>query len=98
MDIKDLVKDYKDLPSYRFEQKLNELVRRNYRYANLNQKNRKVITDLVKKYSGRIKDGRGITYDTIRRECYNLHQKRIKLGLTEEDLKDIKEVLGMFKK
>jgi hypothetical protein len=98
MKVEDLVKNYKDLPSHRFKQKLNELVRSNYRYANLNQKNRKVITDIVKKYSGRIRDGRGISYDTIRRECYSLHQKRIKLGLTEEDLKDIKEILGMFKR
>ena len=97
MDVKDLVNNYKDLPSYRFEQKLNEFVRKNYRYANLDQKNRKVITDLVKKYSRRIRNGQGISYDTIHRECYNLHQKRIKLGLTEEDLKDIKEILNMFK-
>ena len=97
MDVKDLVKNYKDLPSHRFKQKLNELVRENYRYANLNQKNRKVIIDLARKYSDRIRDGRGISSDTIRRETYRLYQKRLKLGLTEEDLKDIKEILGMFK-
>lgn len=97
MDIKDLVKNYKGLPSYRFKQKLNELVRENYRYANLGQKNRKVVTDLVRKYSDRIRDGRGISSETIRRETYRLYQKRLELGLTEEDLKDIKEILGMFK-
>ena len=98
MDIKDLTKNYKDIPHYQFKRKLNELVRSNYRYGNLSQKNRKVILDLIRKYSSRIRSGQGLSYDTINRESYSLYKKRLQLDLTEEDLKDIKEILGMFKK
>ena len=98
MDVKDLTKNYKNVPHYQFKRELNELVRSNYRYGNLSQKNRKVVSDLVRKYSTRIRSGQGISYDTIQRECYSLYKKRLQFGLTEEDLKDIKEILGMFKR
>ena len=98
MDTKDLADDYKNLPSYRFKEKLNSLVRKNHKFANLDKNNRKVIVDLVGKYSDRIRDGRGISYDALRRESYNLYQKRGKLGLTRNDLDDIKDILGIFKK
>ncbi len=98
MDIKDLTDNYKNLPSYRFKRKLNELVRKNHKFANLDENNRKVITDLVGKYSDRIRDGRGISHDTLRREHYNLYQHMDKLGLTKNDLDDIKDIMDVFKK
>jgi hypothetical protein len=40
----------------------------------------------------------GISSVTIREENYHLYQNRIKLHLTEEDLKEIKLILEYFKK
>ncbi|MBI4812710.1 hypothetical protein HY798_04755 [Candidatus Falkowbacteria bacterium] len=98
MDIKELLEDAKKLDSDRFRQKLNSLVRENYRFQNLDEKNRKIILDLIKKYIGNIRNGLGINSVAFQNETYKLYSSRIKLGLTEEDLKDIKEILGLFKK
>ena len=98
MDISDLLKDIKNITSYQFKQRLNQLVRENYRYQNLSEENKKLISDLVEKYEEKIRQGVGITSTIIERELYQLYQKRLKLGLTEEDLKDIREILGMFRK
>ena len=94
MNIKDLMKDAKNLKDYEFERKLNELIRNNYRYSNLNSGNKKIVLDLVKKYKSYLRKGIGISYTNLRNETYRLHKNRLKLDLTEEDLKDIREILG----
>ncbi len=98
MDVKDLLKNAQNLTDYEFGQKLNKLVRDNYRYRNLDSKNRKLVFDILKKYRSYLRKGIGISYTTLQRETYRLYQNRIKLGLTENDLKDIKEILNKFKK
>ena len=98
MDSKSFVQSFKDLPSDQFKRKLNEVIRNNSRYSNLDEKNKKVISDLLAKHKDKIKSGYGISSDTLRRESYNLYQNREKMGLSEEDMKDVKEFLGMFKK
>lgn len=97
MDIKDLLKDVGELSDKEFERQLHKLVRENYRFRNLDSDNQKVILDLVKKYKGRIRLGQGIPEYTIRHKTYALWKNREKLGLTEEDLKDIKEILKELK-
>jgi len=94
MDIKDLMGNAKNLKDYEFERKLNDLVRNNYRYSNLNGKNKKIVLDLVKKYKSYLRKGIGISSTNLRNESYRLYQNRLKLGLTQEDLDDIKEILG----
>ncbi|MDD5291440.1 MAG: hypothetical protein PHZ04_05055 [Patescibacteria group bacterium] len=94
MGVKDLMGNAKNLTDYEFERKLNELVRTNYRYSNLNDKNKKIILDLVKKYKSYLRKGIGISSVNLRNESYRLYQNRLKLGLTEGDLDDIKEILG----
>jgi hypothetical protein len=98
MDTKNFVRDFKNLPSDQFRRKLNEIVRTNSRYSNLDEKNKKVIFDLLHKHKDHINSGIGIPADTLQRESYHLYQNRIKMGLTDEDLKDVKEFLGMFRK
>jgi len=98
MDIQDLLASAKTETFDRFTQKLNSLVRENYRFSNLDQSNRKVVLDIIKKHLREIHNGLGIPSMTIRNETYRLYQNRIKLKLSEEDLKDIKEILGLFKK
>ena len=98
MDIKDLLKNAQSLTDYDFEQKLNRLIRDNYQYRNLGPKNRKIVLDLLKKYRSYLRKGIGISYSARQNEMYRLYKSRLKLDLSEEDLKDIKEIIGMFKK
>ena len=98
MDIKDLLKNVKELPSFQLERRLNKLVRENYRYRNLGAKNKKLLLGHIKTYIAKIKNGYGITSETVRRDILKLRGKREKLGLTYEDMKDFKEILSMFKK
>ncbi len=97
MDIKDLMADAKNLPDYQFERKLNKLVRDNYRYRNLDSGNKKIVLDLVKKYKRYLRKGIGISYVNIRNEMRRLYSNRLKLDLTKEDLKDIREILNQLK-
>lgn len=98
MNAQDLLQNASKLNSYDFESRLNKLVRENYRYKNLDEKNRKVVLGLIKKYSTNIRRGEGISAYAIREESYKLYQRREELDLTEDDLDDIKEILGVFKK
>ncbi len=97
MDVKDLMQNAKHLTNYEFERKLNKLVRDNYHYRNLDKKNRKIILDLVKKWKDKIRRGIGISNSAFRNEMHRLYENRIKLGLSEEDLKDIKEIMNAFR-
>jgi hypothetical protein len=94
MNIQDLVKNAGSLTDYQFEQKLHELVRKNYKFQNLGAANQQLILNLVKKYKDYIRKGLGIPSYSRSQEFYHLNQKRVELGLTEEDLKDIKEILN----
>jgi len=98
MNIKDLVKNVANLTGYEFERKLNRLVRENYRFRNLGPANRRIILDLVKKYKPYLRKGVGISYSTRQNDLYKLYKNRIKLNLSEYDLKNIKEILSYFKK
>ena len=98
MDIQELLASAKTQTFDRFEQKLNMLIRENYRYGNLSQANREIVLGIIKKNLYNIHNGIGISSLVVQREMYKLHQNRIKLDLTEEDLKDIREILALFKK
>ena len=93
MNIKDLMAEAKNLTDYQFERKLNELVRNNYRYHNLSSDNKDVVLDLVKKYKKSLRKGIGVSYTSVKNEMRRLYSNRLKLDLTKEDLKDIREVL-----
>ena len=95
--LKDLMKKAKNLPDYEFERGLNKVVRENSKYRNLDEKNKKIIHELVNKYKPKLRKGIGIGYVNRRNDYYKLSKNRIKLGLTNEDLKDMKEVIDAFK-
>ena len=97
MNVKDLMKNAKNLTDLEFERKLNKLVRDNHRYKNLNEDNRKIILEIVDNYKDRLRDGRGISYDRRYKDLYKLRSNRVKLGLSDEDIKDVKEILDSFK-
>lgn len=96
MDASDLLKNSKDLPSFQLERKLNKLARDNYKFRNLSEENKEVLLDLIKKYIKRIKNGQTISSETIRRDTHHLYENRLKLKITESDLEDFREVLGLL--
>lgn len=98
MDIQDLLTTAKEQTFDRFAVKLNALVREHSQFRNLDEANRKVLLDIIKKHLQSIHHGVGLSALTIREEMYHLYEKRIKLNLVESDLKDIKEILELFKK
>ncbi len=98
MDIKELLASAKTQTFDRFTQKINSLIRENYRFSNLDEANRKIVLDIIKKHLSEIHCGNGISSTVLQRETYKLYQDRLKLNLTEADLKDIKEILNLFKK
>ena len=93
MDMSDFTKNLGHTTDYNIKRRLNKLVRDNYRYQNWDESNKKVVLDLVKKFKPYLRKGIKISERTIRDESYRLWQNKLKLGLTEEDLKDIKEFL-----
>jgi len=97
MDIDDLLKDAQHIPDYMFARRLNKLVRENSRFRNLDSKNRELVLDITDKYRDKLRRGIRISALTIRNDTYRLYRNRLKLGLTEEDLDDIKDILNMFK-
>lgn len=98
MDTQDLLEAVKNLPSDRLEIKLNALVRENLRFKNLDEGNKKIILGLIKKYLPKIRRGLGLSHLNFRDEMHELYENRVKLDLTEEDLKDIREILELFEK
>jgi hypothetical protein len=98
MNLDDLIANFKDEPTWKFEQKLNELIRTNSKFFNLRDGNKKIILNFIKKYADNIRLGRGIPDYSLREESYHLYQQRVKLGLSDNDLEDIKEILRLFKK
>ncbi|MDD4900650.1 MAG: hypothetical protein PHS62_00855 [Patescibacteria group bacterium] len=98
MDIQELLASAKTQTFDRFERKLNELVRLNYRFSNLDEANRKLVLSIIKKHLSDIHNGIGISSYVAERETYHLYENRIKLHLTEEDIRDIKEILALFKR
>ena len=98
MDIRELLMTAKTQTFDKFSQKLNSLVRENYRFSNLDEANRKIVLDIIKKHLSEIHNGLGISSVVLERETYNLYEHREKLKLTEVDLADVKEILKLFKK
>jgi hypothetical protein len=94
MDIKDLIKDARNLTDYELEHRLEALIIKNSKYRNLDKKNQKLVFDLLKKFRHYLKRGYTINSQLIRREMYPLRRDHIKLGLNELDLDDIEEILS----
>jgi len=98
MDIQELFATAKTDTTEHFKRKLSEIVRDDYKYRNLSSDNQKTIMGIVYKHIDAIRDGRGISDYLIQHETHELYEKRLKLKLTENDLADIREVLGLFRK
>jgi len=97
MDLKTVTKDLKDQTNYRLDQRFDELIRKNPRYHNLDAANQKLILDLIKKYKEKIRKGITPSRLAVRDDMYNLYQNRLKLGLTYNDLDQIRDLLSSLK-
>ncbi|PIP33364.1 hypothetical protein COX69_02520 [Candidatus Falkowbacteria bacterium CG_4_10_14_0_2_um_filter_48_10] len=98
MDINELLSAAQTLTSELFSRKLNEFIRANFRFSNLNEKNRRIFLDLVAKYKqDYLRHGRKVPGERLRLDSLKLYTDRVKLGITEEDLKDLRELLAIFK-
>lgn len=98
MDLQSITDDLKDTTDYRLDQRFDKLMRTNPRYKNLDGENRELIMDLIEKYKRKMREHAAPSSLTIRHDLYHLYQNRIKLGLTYNDLDQIKELLESFKK
>jgi hypothetical protein len=97
MELKDVTKDMTNQTNYRITQRMEELMRTNPRYKNLDGANREVVLSLIKKYKEKIRQGIKPSRLTVREDKYRLYENRIKLGLTEYDLEQINNLLDSFK-
>ena len=97
MDLKDVAKDLSDQTNYRITQRMEELMRTNPNYRNLEGANKALVLDLIKKYKEKIRHGIRPSGLTVREDKYRLYQNRVKLGLTHNDLEQINKLLDSFK-
>lgn len=97
MDLNDITNNLTNRENWRIERQLDELTRLNPRYKHLDDTNRELILNLVKKYKDKIRRGIKPSLITVRADKYYLYQNRFKLGLTPEDLAKINKLLDSFK-
>lgn len=98
MDIQHLIEEYrKDMTTSKFLEKFDYELRHSPSYSNLDESNRKLAYEVIKKYSEKIKDGRGLSAENIHDSTHKIFENRLKLKITDDDLKDIREILGMFR-
>lgn len=96
MNIEDLLKDAQNLTDEEFEIRLNALVRENHSFRNLDHENKKVVVEIFRRFKSRLRKGMGISNRAILNESRRLYKNREELNLTEEDLRDIKEIMRGF--
>ncbi|HPY08469.1 MAG: hypothetical protein ACOX0H_02175 [Patescibacteria group bacterium] len=97
MQLKDVTKNLKDQTDYRLDQRLDKMFRVNPRYKHLDAQDREIILDLLKKYKEKRRRGIKASRLSIKNDMYYLYHNRIKLGLTKNDLDDIRDLLLSLK-
>jgi len=98
MQLNDITNNLTRQMDYKIVEKMERLLATNPRYKNLDKANLELILDLIRKYKERIRKGITITTRMIKDDRYYLYHNRVKLGLSEVDLKQIFDLLENFKK
>jgi len=98
MKITDITNNLTNETNERMSLKFNRLMATSSRFKNLDQANRQVALDLIKKYKERAITGIEPTRLMIKEDRLKLYQNRVKLGLSETDLKQMYSLLDSFKK
>lgn len=97
MDLKDVTKDMASQNNYRITQRLDEMMRTNPSYRNLDESNRELVLNTINKYKEKIRHGLKPSRETVREDKYHLYENRLKLGLTHQDLEQMNKLLDSFK-
>ncbi|NLZ74847.1 hypothetical protein GX917_03050 [Candidatus Falkowbacteria bacterium] len=96
MGLASIAQKAKDLTDYEIDQKIDRLFRTNPSLKHLRD-NQDLIFDIIKKYKEKRRRGIKISGRTIRRDTYQLYKNRLSLGLTLNDLDDLRKLLETFK-
>lgn len=96
MALSQIAQDSKKMTSYRLDQKLDEFFRKNPSFKNLKD-NQDLIFDLISKYKDKSRRGIATSRLTVKRDMYYLYQNRTKLGLSFNDLEDLRDLLASLK-
>jgi len=97
MNLQDVTSNFTHQNNERILKRFNDMIATNPRYRNLSESNQKILLDLLKKYKEILRKGLKPSRLMIRDDKYHLYQNRIKLGLSETDLDQIKNLLDSFK-
>ncbi len=95
--LSDVTKNLTNERSAIIAKRLGRLSVINPNYKNLDEDNKKVILDLIEKYKKILKRGVKTSSLMIKRDRSYLYSNRIKLGLSQTDLKQIFDLLESFK-
>lgn len=98
MELQDFLLRVKDLDEEHLRLKLHDLIRQNYDFKILSDKNQEFILDLVMKYRDKWRHGIGLSQSQIDKEYRYIKDNRSELDLRDNDLEVIKEILLFFKK
>jgi len=96
MSLADIAHDAKGMTDYRIDQKMDRLFRTNPSLKNLKD-NQELIFDIIKKYKEKSRQGIKTSDYTIRHDMHHLYEKRLELGLSINDLDQLRELLETFK-
>jgi len=97
MNWSDVTADFTNQNSYTLKQRLTRLMRLNPDFKNLDKDNINLVFKLLKKYQDKLRSGLKPSRSTIREDKYYLYEHRIKLGLSDEDLRQLGHLLESFK-
>ncbi|PLX20313.1 hypothetical protein C0584_06230 [Candidatus Parcubacteria bacterium] len=97
MNLEKFFENIDHTPKKFLRRNFDDLLRYKSKYKNLDKGNQDVIFGVIEKYVEKLKKYHRIDSNTIRLEMNKLRRNRIKLDMTEEDLKDTEEILKMFK-
>jgi hypothetical protein len=98
--IKEIIREYRDkrILTARFLEKINYELRHTPKFSNLNEDNRKLLFEIIKNRHEQIFLRGGLESVNIRDERRRIFGRRFEEDLTDDDRRDIADILGMFKK
>ena len=95
MELKDIFRDSKDMTDREIDRKFDEfLINNRERFRFVDDNNKALIKDLISKYKEKARDGIKVSSSTIRRDTHDIWKNRRELGLRENDLDLIRDLLS----
>lgn len=99
MELKEIAQKAKDLSPREMDREFrNYFARNRERFRHLDENNRDLIMDIIEDHRRKAMRGVDVSERDIEREYHRLWQRRLDLGLKEQDLDFVKEVLSWMRK